>query len=184
MTTPEAQSSTEPLDIQQKTDAIRSGTRPVDRDYPYIPPDYRVPFLHIGSERQLFLDNFILDHLDGVSREDLRARQNSRASARLVRPAVGTGAVQSRHRRRRTRSRRRPIQDVVLAGLDRTRLSTRVKYSATPNPRTRSSGKSRCATTVFPLKGTRQPTSSIRTCPSPAWRSTMTAATPTASTCW
>ena len=27
------------------------------------------PFLHIGSERQLFLDNFILDHLDGVSRE-------------------------------------------------------------------------------------------------------------------
>ena len=69
MNTPERQSPTERIDIQQKTEAIRSGTRPVDRDYPYIPPDYRVPFLHIGSDRQLFLDNFVLDHLDGVSRE-------------------------------------------------------------------------------------------------------------------
>ncbi|MDE0181709.1 MAG: hypothetical protein OXL39_10225 [Caldilineaceae bacterium] len=69
MNTPERQSPTEPLDIQQKTDAIRSGARPVERDYPYIPPDYRVPFLHIGTERQLFLDNFILDHLEGVRRE-------------------------------------------------------------------------------------------------------------------
>ena len=69
MTVPEPKSRSEQRDIQQKTDAILRGERPVDRDYPYIPPDYEVPFLHIGTDRQLFLDNFILDHLDGVKRE-------------------------------------------------------------------------------------------------------------------
>ena len=69
MTLPEPKSRTEPLDIQQKAEAILSGRRPVDRDYPYIPPDYEVPFPHIGTDRQLFLDNYILDHLDGVRRE-------------------------------------------------------------------------------------------------------------------
>ncbi|MDE0199094.1 MAG: hypothetical protein OXK78_12925, partial [Caldilineaceae bacterium] len=69
MTLPEPKSRTEQLDIQQKTDAILSGSRPVDKDYPYIPPDYKVHFPHIGTDRQLFLDNFILDHLDGVRRE-------------------------------------------------------------------------------------------------------------------
>ncbi len=69
MTVPEPKSSTEQLDIQQKTDAILNGSRPVDRDYPYIPPDYKVHFPHIGTDRQLFLDNFILDHLNGVKRE-------------------------------------------------------------------------------------------------------------------
>ncbi len=69
MTAPEPKSRTEQLDIQQKTDAILSGSRPVDKDYPYIPPDYKVHFPHIGTDRQLFLDNFILDHLDGVRRE-------------------------------------------------------------------------------------------------------------------
>lgn len=69
MTVPEPKSRSEQRDIQQKTDAILRGERPVDRDYPYIPPDYKVPFPHIGTDRQLFLDNFILDHLDGVKRE-------------------------------------------------------------------------------------------------------------------
>ena len=69
MDKPEQKSSTEPLDIQRKTEAIMSGKRAVDKLlYPYIPPDYKVPFLHIGTEKQLFLDNFILDHLDGVER--------------------------------------------------------------------------------------------------------------------
>jgi len=69
MSTPEPKSRSEQLDIKQKTEAIFSGSRPVDRDYPYIPPDYKVHFPHIGTDRQLFLDNFILDHLNGVKRE-------------------------------------------------------------------------------------------------------------------
>ena len=69
MTLPEPKSRTEQLDLQQKAEAIWRGQRPADRNYPYIAPDYDVPFLHIGTERQLFLDNFILDHLDGVRRE-------------------------------------------------------------------------------------------------------------------
>ena len=66
---PDTKSPTETLDIQQKTEDIWSGQRPVDKHYPYISPDYDIPFLHIGTERQLFLDNFILDHLDGIERE-------------------------------------------------------------------------------------------------------------------
>ena len=65
---PERKSPTEQLDIQRKTEDIVSGKRPVDVLYPYIPPDYKVPFLHIGTEKQLFLDNHILDRLDGVTR--------------------------------------------------------------------------------------------------------------------
>jgi len=65
---PEKKSLTEPLDVQQKTEAIITGKRPIDILYPYIPPDYEIPFLHIGTEKQLFLDNFILDHLEGVER--------------------------------------------------------------------------------------------------------------------
>ena len=66
--TPEKKSVTESLDVQRKTEAIKSGKRPVDEFYPYIPPDYNIPFLHIGTDKQLFLDNFILDHLEGVER--------------------------------------------------------------------------------------------------------------------
>ena len=68
MDKPEQKSPTEPLDIQRKTEAIMSGERAVDKMYPHIPPDYKVPFLHIGTDKQLFLDNFILDHLEGVER--------------------------------------------------------------------------------------------------------------------
>lgn len=68
MNQPESKSPTELLDLQRKMEETRSGRRPVDSRYPYIPPDYDLPFLHIGTERQLFLDNFILDHLEDVER--------------------------------------------------------------------------------------------------------------------
>ncbi|MSP14326.1 MAG: hypothetical protein EXR62_15405 [Chloroflexi bacterium] len=46
-----------------------AGKRPVDeKSYPYFPPAYAIPFLHIGTDKQLFLDNFILDHLEDVTR--------------------------------------------------------------------------------------------------------------------
>ena len=60
--------TTEPLDVQRKLEDAITGKRPVDILYPYMPPDYKTPFLHISTEKQLFLDNFILDHLDGVER--------------------------------------------------------------------------------------------------------------------
>jgi hypothetical protein len=65
---PERKSLTEALDLQRKTEDIVSGKRPVDERYPYIPPDYNIPFLHIGTEKQLFLDNFILDRFERVER--------------------------------------------------------------------------------------------------------------------
>ena len=65
---PERKSLTEALDLQRKTEDIVSGKRPVDERYPYIPPDYNIPFLHIGTEKQLFLDNFILERFEGVER--------------------------------------------------------------------------------------------------------------------
>ena len=66
--TPEEKSPTESLNVQRKTEDILAGDQPVDHLYPYIPPDYKIPFLHIGTEKQLFLDNFILDHMEGVVR--------------------------------------------------------------------------------------------------------------------
>ena len=34
--------------------------RPVEsRSYPYFNPPYEIPFSHIGTEKQVFLDNFI-----------------------------------------------------------------------------------------------------------------------------
>ncbi len=65
---PENKSPTEPLDLDRKIEDTLAGKRPIDDRYPYFPPDYEVPFLHIGTERQLFLDNFILDHLEDVER--------------------------------------------------------------------------------------------------------------------
>jgi hypothetical protein len=73
---PERKSPTEALDIQQKTEEIITGQRPVDDKYPYIAPDYRIPFLHIGTERQLFLDNFILDHFTDVQRVIVKPKHN------------------------------------------------------------------------------------------------------------
>jgi hypothetical protein len=66
---PEPKSPTELLDIQRKLSETAAGRRPVDEStYPYFPPDYEIPFLHIGTEKQLFLDNFILDDLEHVER--------------------------------------------------------------------------------------------------------------------
>ena len=63
-------SPTEPLDLAVKARAIAEGRQPADHTYPYIVLDHTLesPFLHIGGEKQLLLDNFILDHLDGVQR--------------------------------------------------------------------------------------------------------------------
>ena len=68
MNQPEKKSPTEPMDLQHKIEDTLAGRRPLDDRYPYFPPDYEVPFLHIGTERQLFLDNYILDHLEDVKR--------------------------------------------------------------------------------------------------------------------
>jgi len=65
---PEKKSPTEPLDLQQKIGDTLAGKRPVERTYPYFSPDYALPFTHIGTQRQLFLDNYMLDHLEGVER--------------------------------------------------------------------------------------------------------------------
>ena len=65
---PEKKSPTEPLDLQRKVEDTLAGKRPLGEKYPYFLPDYEIPFLHIGTERQLFLDNFLLDHLEGVER--------------------------------------------------------------------------------------------------------------------
>ena len=65
---PEPKSPTEPLDVQRKIAAILAGERPSEPTNPYFAPDYQLPFVHIGTERQLFLDNFMLDHLEGVQR--------------------------------------------------------------------------------------------------------------------
>ena len=64
----EKKSPTEPLDLQRKIEDTMTGKRPLEDRYPYFPPDYKIPFLHIGTERQLFLDNFILDQLEDVTR--------------------------------------------------------------------------------------------------------------------
>ena len=64
---PEPKNPSEALDLERSIADTRCGKRPPDQNrYPYFPPDYEIPFLHIGTERQLFVDNFILDHLDGV----------------------------------------------------------------------------------------------------------------------
>ena len=58
------------LDLQRKMDDTLAGRRPPEPilAYPYFSPDYKLPFTHIGTEKQLFLDNFILEYLDGVER--------------------------------------------------------------------------------------------------------------------
>jgi hypothetical protein len=68
MDAPERKSPTEAQDLQRKIEDTLAGKRPVESSYPYFPPDYRTPFVHIGTEKQLFLDNFMLDHLEAVER--------------------------------------------------------------------------------------------------------------------
>ncbi len=68
MTAPEQKSPTEPVDLALKIEDTLAGQRPYERTYPYFSPDYTLPFTHIGTERQLFLDNFMLDWLEDVER--------------------------------------------------------------------------------------------------------------------
>ena len=65
---PEKKNPTEALDVRRRIEETIAGTRPIDDNYPYFAPDYAVHTLHIGSEKQLFLDNFVLDHLEDVKR--------------------------------------------------------------------------------------------------------------------
>ena len=67
--TPEVRFDTEMVDVQRRMDETWAGERPVDpRTYPYFNPDYRLPFKHIGLQKQLFLDNYILDELIDAER--------------------------------------------------------------------------------------------------------------------
>jgi len=65
---PEKKNPTEAFDVRCQIEETIAGKRPVDENYPYFAPDYAVHTLHIGTEKQLFLDNFILDHLEDVKR--------------------------------------------------------------------------------------------------------------------
>jgi hypothetical protein len=65
---PEKKSPTEPLDVQRRIEESLAGQQPIPDEYPYFAPSYDVRHLHIGTEKQLFLDNFILDHLEGLER--------------------------------------------------------------------------------------------------------------------
>ena len=66
---PEARSETEWVDAQRMMEETWAGERPVDpRTYPYFNPPYRLPFKHVGTQKQLFLDNYILDELIDAQR--------------------------------------------------------------------------------------------------------------------
>ena len=66
---PEARSETELVDTLRAMEETWAGSRPVDpRTYPYFNPPYRIPFKHIGTQKQLFLDNYILDDLIDTER--------------------------------------------------------------------------------------------------------------------
>ncbi|MBM3788058.1 MAG: hypothetical protein FJW30_27240 [Acidobacteria bacterium] len=66
---PEKKSATEALDLERKIADTLTGKRPYEPlAYPYFSPDYSLPFTHIGTEKQIFLDNFMLEHLEGVER--------------------------------------------------------------------------------------------------------------------
>ena len=70
---PEARFDTEMLDVQRRMDETWAGVRVVDaRTYPYFNPDYRLAFKHIGLQKQLFLDNYILDELIDAERTVVR----------------------------------------------------------------------------------------------------------------
>ena len=76
---PEARSETELADTNRAMEETWAGERPVDRrTYPYFNPPYRLPFKHIGRQKQLFLDNYILDEL--IDAERIIVRPDKAAS--------------------------------------------------------------------------------------------------------
>ena len=77
MEQPEKRDVQERLTVQRRIDETVSGEREIDiYTYPYFNPDYKIPFLHIGTEKQLFLDNYILEHLEDVEREICRPQKH------------------------------------------------------------------------------------------------------------
>lgn len=73
---PEAKRDSEAVDTKRRMEETWAGIRPPDpRSYPYFSPEYRVPFKHIGTQKQLFLDNYILDELVDAQRVVVRPRK-------------------------------------------------------------------------------------------------------------
>ena len=70
MNEPERKEQNDLLRIQDAMRETWTGIRQVDsQTYPYFNPPYELPFPHIGTEKQLFLDNYILSQFIGVRRE-------------------------------------------------------------------------------------------------------------------
>ena len=72
---PEKKNPLEQLEIRQKAERIWQGEEAMPRLYPYILPDYRLPFPHIGTEPQLFLDNYMVEWFYDVERVMERPRK-------------------------------------------------------------------------------------------------------------
>jgi hypothetical protein len=65
---PERKSATEALDVEQKAERIWSGREAIPSSYPYVLPDYKLQFPHVGTESQLFVDNWMVEWLYDVER--------------------------------------------------------------------------------------------------------------------
>jgi hypothetical protein len=73
-TMPEAEPNNprEAEEVRTLMEAVWSGETPPDpKYYPYFVPGYKHLFTHIGTEKQLFIDNYVIDWLDGVKRNIL-----------------------------------------------------------------------------------------------------------------
>src|SRR4051794_14242422 len=66
---PEKKQIAEAKNVKELKETIWQSESDVPGDYPYVLPDYKLKFKHIGTEKQLFLDNYILDYLVGVERK-------------------------------------------------------------------------------------------------------------------
>lgn len=58
---PEKRIITERSDLEKKAARVWSGEEDIPRRYPYILPDYELPYPHIGTEPQLFVDNHMVE---------------------------------------------------------------------------------------------------------------------------
>ena len=106
METSQKRNPTERLEVQRRIDHLISGERPPAEEpkHPYITPTYSLLFPHIGTQRQLFLDNFMLDKLEGVGLSLSGAPSRAGIGHDDGRPALG--AV---HRRPASRGAPRPV---------------------------------------------------------------------------
>ena len=109
---PEKKNPLEQLEIRQKAERIWQGEEAMPRLYPYILPDYRLPFPHIGTEPQLFLDNYMVEWFYDVERVMERPRKQD-GPVLLFNdfPWEGAGCHLAA---RNLRPRRIALQDVVL----------------------------------------------------------------------